>query len=149
MNIEFEKQSPVDSKAFGDFLVSENYLFKTKEPAKIFLVDTDCYKDEHRIYLEVTFLFANTDFDNPFIKLLLVGKSKTDGINDLIKIKNNHMLGYEFIRSLLIADGLMDKKCYDSITLDVMELKNYLTSKEIIFDGIRLENKHIDVIEVC
>lgn len=149
MNIEFEKQSPVDSKAFGDFLVSENYLFKTKEPAKIFLVDTDCYKDEHRIYLEVTFLFANTDFDTPFVKLVLVGKPKTDGFADLIKFKNDYRLGYEFIRSLLIADGLMDKKCYDSITLDVIELKNYLTSKEIIFNGIRLENKHIEVLEVC
>ena len=149
MNIKFEKQSPVDSKAFGDFLVSENYLFKTKEPAKIFLVDTDCYKDEHRIYLEVTFLFTNTDFDTPFVKLLLVGKSKTDGINDLIKFKNYNVLSYEFIRSLLIADGLMNRKCYDSITLDVIELKNYLTSKEIIFNGNKLINGHIEVLEVC
>ena len=149
MNIEFEKQSPVDSKAFGDFLVSENYLFKTKEPAKIFLVDTDCYKDEHKIYLEVTFLFANTDFDNPFVRLIIIGKPKTDGINDLIKIKNYNMLSYEFIRSLLIADGLMNRKCYDSITLDVIELKNYLTSKEIIFNGNKLADGHIEVLEVC
>ena len=149
MNIEFEKQSPVDSKAFGDFLVSENYLFKTKEPAKIFLVDTDCYKDEHRIYLEVTFLFTNTDFDTPFVKLLLVGKSKTDGTNDLIKFKNYNVLSYEFIRSLLIADGLMNRECYDSIILDVIELKNYLTSKEIIFNGNKLINGHIEVLEVC
>ena len=81
--------------------------------------------------------------------MLLVGKSKTDGINDLIKFKNYNVLSYEFIRSLLIADGLMNRKCYDSITLDVIELKNYLTSKEIIFNGNKLINGHIEVLEVC
>ena len=154
MTFEFEKQTPAGAMEFKSFIYTNKSEMMDKEPAKILFVETGCFYNKHIRIMEMTLLFANTDFDNPLMNFTLIGEPKTIEYVDFgfgktqIKFKHKHKESYYFLRSLLIADGLMKKNSNEYILNEVSDLKKYLEHKEIILDGCALKDGHLIVDSV-
>jgi len=147
----FEKQAPAERIPFSSFVVRNKCLIRQTEPAMISFVDTDLYSDRNISFVNVVFEMHNPEFTYQHFTLSMIGKLRNwefeDGsIDQQYTIKNNDKVTYGFIRSLLIANGLMDKDCYDAITTSKRFLKKYLTGKIIVFDGEMMRNGLLKVV---
>jgi hypothetical protein len=151
MTFEFVPQSPSGAIPFKRFIQNNKAEMISNEPAKIVFVESDLYFDNHIRFVGLTILFENVEFKNNLMYFDLIGKSRIAEFKLMgesraeIKFKETQSESYNFMRSLLIADGLMTKNNHQAIINNVYDLKSYLEEKEIIIDGQALKRGNLIV----